>query len=118
MSVRTKRVYEPASPRDGRRVLIDRLWPRGMSKARAHIDVWLKDAAPSAALRKWYGHEPEKWPEFRRRYLAELRARPDALKQLRAWARGGTLTLLFAARDAQRCNAAVLKALLSRAGTR
>jgi len=75
--IRLKRAYEPAEPGDGRRVLVERLWPRGVSKARLRLDEWAKDAAPSAELRGWFGHDPERWPEFRRRYFAELRANHD-----------------------------------------
>jgi uncharacterized protein YeaO (DUF488 family) len=108
--VRVKRVYESVSPDDGERVLVDRLWPRGVSKARAHLDEWDKDVAPSDELRRWYGHDPAKFAEFRRRYADELRepARAKALAQLNEAARHGTVTLLTATRDAAHSEAAVL----------
>src|SRR5690606_4840134 len=111
--LRVKRVYDPPAPDDGLRVLVDRLWPRGLKKEDARIDLWLKEVAPSAELRRWFGHDPSRWDEFRRRYAAELRANPAVLEELRASLRGrGVATLLFAARDAERNNAVALKALL------
>ncbi|HEX7449065.1 MAG TPA: DUF488 domain-containing protein [Pirellulales bacterium] len=109
-----KRAYEPASRDDGCRVLVERLWPRGVSKARAKIDAWLKDVAPSAELRKWYGHVPERWQEFRRRYWAELRAHPEAVAELRAKERNGKVTLIYAAHDEQHNGALALKQFLAR----
>lgn len=108
--VRVKRVYEPVSPDDGERVLVDRLWPRGVSKAAAHLDEWDKDVAPSDELRRWYGHDPAKFAEFRRRYADELRepARAKALAHLNEAAKHGTVTLLTATKDAARSEAAVL----------
>ena len=85
-NIRLKRAYEPPAPDDGTRILVDRLWPRGVKKTDAAIDRWLKDIAPSAELRRWFGHRPERWPEFRRRYLAELKAPPDVVEALRATA--------------------------------
>jgi len=108
-NVSIKRVYEPASPKDGRRVLVDRLWPRGVSKAKARLDAWLKDVAPSTELRQWFGHRPERWAEFRRRYLAELRGNP-AVGTLREMAVSGPLTLLYGAKDADHNDAVVLAA--------
>jgi uncharacterized protein YeaO (DUF488 family) len=106
--IRVKRVYEPRAAEDGFRVLVDRLWPRGVSKERAAADLWLKDVGPSNELRTWYGHVPERWPEFRTRYLAELRSN-DALETLRrVAATHGTVTLLFGARDTERNEAVVL----------
>ena len=93
-----KRAYEPPSPEDGARVLVDRLWPRGLRKAEAAIDCWLKEIAPSSELRRWFGHDPSRWEEFRRRYRAELSARPELLDKLRALAEQGALTLVYAAR--------------------
>src|SRR3546814_10263869 len=93
IDVRLKRIYEPAAAEDGQRVLVDRIWPRGITKAEARIDLWLKDIAPSTALRKWFGHRPERWPEFQRRYSVEIDANP-AIDQLRDLARRGVLTLL------------------------
>src|SRR5512132_503642 len=97
--VRLKRAYLPAAATDGTRVLVDRLWPRGIRKSAAAIDLWIKDVAPSTALRKWFGHDPARWLEFRHRYAAELRGHRDGLAGLRALARRKTVTLVFAARD-------------------
>jgi uncharacterized protein YeaO (DUF488 family) len=109
-------VYEPPSAADGRRVLVDRVWPRGLRREEARIDRWAKDLAPSTELRRWFGHRPERFPEFRDRYRAELRGREPELDELLD---GGTLTLLFAARDEDRNNARVLAELLEeRAGAR
>jgi uncharacterized protein YeaO (DUF488 family) len=108
MDIRTKRAYDPPARGDGYRVLVDRLWPRGLARERARVDEWMRDVAPSGELRRWYGHRPERFDEFRRRYLRELRARRGELSELRRRAREGTVTLLFAARDAERSNAAVL----------
>lgn len=113
--VAIKRAYEPAAESDGTRVLVDRLWPRGVSKERAHIDLWLKEIGPSTELRQWYGHDPAKYAEFRRRFVAEL-AQGEAhatLERLRELARQGTVTLVFAARDADHANATVLRELLA-----
>jgi uncharacterized protein YeaO (DUF488 family) len=112
----TKRAYEPASASDGYRVLIDRLWPRGVSKAKARLDAWEKDIAPSRELREWYAHDPEKWPEFRRRYVQELRA-PAAktvLDDLVQRARRGAVTLVYASKAAEISDVAVLEQLLER----
>ena len=108
MDVRVKRVYEPAERSDGYRILIDRLWPRGVSHDRAKLDAWEKDLAPSAALRTWFGHQPDLLDEFRRRYVAELRGHRSLLSELRQRARRGTLTLLYAARDPEHNDAVVL----------
>lgn len=109
-----KRAYAPPDAGDGTRVLVDRLWPRGLSKAQAHIDLWLKEVAPSAELRTWFGHDPQRFDEFRRRYLLELRneAAGQALKQLRDLAQQGTVTLIVAARDAAHSDGAVLLEML------
>jgi uncharacterized protein YeaO (DUF488 family) len=107
--VRLKRAYEPAVPEDGVRVLVDRLWPRGLRKADAAIDRWMKDIAPSTQLRQWFGHEPERWPEFRRRYSRELQQRAAAVEELRELARGGRVTLVFAAHDEVHNDAIVLR---------
>ncbi|HZS76027.1 MAG TPA: DUF488 domain-containing protein [Ktedonobacteraceae bacterium] len=114
LHIAIKRAYDPPEPADGKRVLVDRLWPRGLSKERAHIDLWLKDLAPSNELRKWYGHDPEKFEEFRRRYEAELSNKQDALEQLRETARHEPVTLVFSAHDAEHSNAAVLLDVLKR----
>ena len=113
-SLALKRAYEPVEPGDGLRVLVERLWPRGLSKARAHIDLWLKDVAPSTELRKWYGHEPARFAEFRRRYESELAAEParSALARLREMVEREHVTLVFAAHDPELSNAAVLRDLL------
>jgi uncharacterized protein YeaO (DUF488 family) len=115
--IRLKRVYDDPSPDDGARFLVDRLWPRGLSKDTLALTAWLKDVAPSNELRRWYNHEPEKWPEFERRYAAELAQSPasqQALETLRAHSRKGTITLLYSSREEQRNNAAALKSLLDR----
>ncbi len=116
LEVALKRVYDEPEPSDGTRVLVERLWPRGLSKERAHIDLWLKEIAPSNELRKWYNHEPEKFAEFRRRYEAELEsgAGQEALAKLRELARQGPVTLVLAAHDTEHSNAAVLQDLLLR----
>lgn len=114
MPLRIKRVYDPPATDDGYRVLVDRIWPRGLSKDVAQIDEWLKDVAPSTALRKWFGHDPEKWKEFLRRYFRELDAKPVAVTRLRTLARGQRVTLLFAAQDIDHNNAVALKAYLGR----
>lgn len=114
-NVRLKRAYEPPAREDGRRILVDRLWPRGVSKADAAIDRWIKDIAPSTELRKWFGHDPGRWREFRKRYAAELRDHPDQLAELRRRAREGPLTLVYSARDEAHNDAVVLRqALLGR----
>ena len=110
--IRLKRVYDPPAADDGARVLIDRLWPRGLSKDSVAFDLWPKEIAPSNELRRWYGHAPERWPEFRERYKAELQQAGEALDRLLALCREGRVTLLFAARDAERANAVVLKEVL------
>ena len=107
-SVRTKRVYLPPEASDGKRILVDRLWPRGLTKEKAALDLWLKDAAPSTELRKWFGHDPARWDEFRRRYREELDAMPDATARLRDLAKQGKLTLLYGAHDEAHNNAVVL----------
>lgn len=110
--IRLKRAYLPAAANDGTRILVDRLWPRGVRKSDAAIDVWIKSIAPSTALRKWFGHDPARWPEFRRRYAAELRDHPDELAELRARARRRTVTLVFAAHDELHNDAVVLRNVL------
>ena len=110
--VRIKRIYEPPGEADGRRVLVDRLWPRGLSREKASLDLWLKEVAPSHELRRWYKHETARWPEFQKRYRAELADRSVEVEQLVSMAREGGLTLLFSARDEQRNQAAVLRDLV------
>jgi uncharacterized protein YeaO (DUF488 family) len=111
-----KRAYEPATASDGYRVLIDRLWPRGVSKARAQLSIWEKGLAPSAELREWYGHDPDKWPEFRRRYIRELRtsAAGGILDDLARRARRGRVTLVYGSKVAELSDAAVLQQLIER----
>ena len=112
--VRLKRAYEPAAPEDGMRVLIDRLWPRGLRKADAAVDRWMKDIAPSTELRQWFGHDPERWTEFRRRYVRELQQRAAAIDELRELAQHHTVTLVFSARDEEHNDAVALRAALLR----
>src|SRR5574338_196638 len=112
--IRLKRAYESAEDTDGVRILVERLWPRGVTKARLRLDEWAKDVAPSPALRQWFGHVPERWPEFRRRYFAELRSNEEAWKPLLARARRGRVTLVYAARDTERNGAVALKAFLEK----
>lgn len=109
-----KRVYEEPSSQDGCRVLVERLWPRGLSKERAALDLWLKDVAPSAELRKWFGHDPARWAEFRKRYLQELKTKEDAIRVLEQKRKEGAVTLLFAAHDLEHNGALVLQTLLAR----
>ena len=110
--IRLKRAYEPASAQDGPRILVDRLWPRGLKKKDAQIDQWAKDIAPSTELRKWFGHEPERWQEFRRRYMHELQAHSEQLDNLRELARSGTITLVYAAHDEVHNHAVVARDVL------
>jgi uncharacterized protein YeaO (DUF488 family) len=111
-NVKLKRAYERPATDDGVRILIDRLWPRGVSKADAAIDQWAKDIAPTTALRKWFGHDPTRWREFRRRYAGELRQHPEQLARLRALAKQGPITLVFSARDERHNDAVALRAVL------
>jgi uncharacterized protein YeaO (DUF488 family) len=112
--IKLKRAYEPASKDDGLRILVERLWPRGMSKQKAKIDLWLKDLAPSTELRKWYGHDPARWLQFRKRYGAELKCKGDVLALLRYVTEERTFTFVYAASDEERNSAVVLKELLER----
>jgi uncharacterized protein YeaO (DUF488 family) len=112
MRVKLKRAYEPAEPDDGFRILVDRLWPRGLSKASAHVDLWLKEIAPSGELRRWFAHDPKRWRAFRARYFREIDANPDVLAKLRERASKGTVTLLYAARDERYNDAVALDAYL------
>jgi uncharacterized protein YeaO (DUF488 family) len=114
MDIRLKRAYEPASSGDGYRILVDRLWPRGVSKKQAKLDEWAKELAPSSQLREWFGHEPSRFPEFRRRYIDELRADAPRLKELRRRARMRTLTLVYSADDSEHNDAVVLAEVLRR----
>jgi uncharacterized protein YeaO (DUF488 family) len=114
MSVSIKRAYDPPAAGDGYRVLVDRLWPRGVSKGKLKIDAWVKDIAPSAELRKWYGHEIDKWPEFRKRYRTKLQQPParDLLQELIKRARKGKVTLVIAAHDPEHANGTVIAELI------
>lgn len=109
MKLRLKRVYEPPAEDDGFRVLVDRLWPRGLKKERAAVDLWLKEIGPSAGLRKWFGHDPERWGEFRRRYRGELSGKADEIAKIRQHAGSAPVTLLFGAKDEAHNQAVVLK---------
>jgi uncharacterized protein YeaO (DUF488 family) len=110
--IHLKRAYEPASPADGLRILVERLWPRGVSKQKARIDLWLKALAPSRELRQWYSHDPAKWPQFRKRYWAELKDQGDLLALLNYVAQGKPITFVYAASDEERNSAVALKAFL------
>jgi uncharacterized protein YeaO (DUF488 family) len=112
--IKLKRIYDPSSREDGKRVLVDRLWPRGIKKENAHIDEWLKDIAPSDALRKWFSHDPSRWKEFKKRYHDELKDKKELLKQLLADSRKGTVTLLFGSKDIEHNNAIVIKEVLAK----
>ena len=112
MSVRLKRAYEPPAPSDGYRVLIDRLWPRGVARANARLDEWARELAPSTELRRWFGHDPARFAEFRQRYVEELSAQEEKLRELRGRARNTTLTLVYGARDTEHNDAVVLAELL------
>jgi uncharacterized protein YeaO (DUF488 family) len=112
--INLKRIYDPPSHADGKRILVDRLWPRGIKKEDAKLDEWLKDIAPSSELRKWFGHEPNKWSEFKTRYQKELAGKADIVKPLRDAAKKGVVTLLFSAKDIERNNAVVLKEVIDR----
>ncbi|HET9813291.1 MAG TPA: DUF488 domain-containing protein [Sphingomicrobium sp.] len=111
-NVRLKRAYAPAAAEDGARILVDRLWPRGVTRADAKLDEWMKDLAPSAALRTWFGHDPARWAEFRRRYRAELGGAKEHLSELRRRARNGPVTLVYAAKDEEHNDAVVLRNVL------
>jgi uncharacterized protein YeaO (DUF488 family) len=114
--IRLKRAYEDAAPDDGQRFLVERLWPRGVRKAALPLDGWLKDVAPSPALRKWFGHDPEKWTEFQRRYFAELKQHEAALAPLRQAIREGPVTLVYGSRDTEHNAAVALRDFLSHEG--
>lgn len=110
--LRLKRAYEPAMPEDGVRILIDRLWPRGLRKAAAALDEWMKEIAPSTELRRWFGHDPQRWPEFQRRYRAELEHHTQELDRIRSLARTQTVTLVYSAHDEEHNDAIVLRETL------
>jgi uncharacterized protein YeaO (DUF488 family) len=111
--IRIKRIYEAATPEDGYRVLVDRIWPRGVKKTDAALDLWLKEIAPSTELRHWFGHDPAKWAQFRKRYEAELKPHREALAMLRSRARRQTVTLLYGAHDTEHNNAVALARMLT-----
>lgn len=112
--IRVKRTYEPCAHEDGRRILVDRLWPRGMRKEALHMDAWMKEVAPSPELRRWFGHRAERWDEFRRRYAEELDAKPEAWAPIADAGRRGTVTLLHSARDPAHNGAVALREYLAR----
>ena len=114
VSIRLKRVYDKPTKADGRRVLVDRIWPRGLKKNEARIDQWLKEIAPSTALRKWFAHDPGKWREFKKRYSAELDDQREQVEQLARAAKKRTVTLLFGAKDTEHNNAVALKEYIER----
>lgn len=113
MTIQLKRAYEKPERGDGTRILVDRLWPRGLTKDKAKINLWLKDVAPSTALRKWFGHDPKKWRRFRSRYRTELKQRGDQLQLIKSKAKKGVITLIYGARDQKHNEAVVLKQLLA-----
>lgn len=112
--IKLKRVYEPAASGDGTRFLVERLWPRGVRKSELQMDEWLKDVAPSTELRQWFGHDPDKWGDFRERYFRELRANPDAVGPIIAAAKRKTVTLLYSSHDAEHNNAVALREYIGR----
>lgn len=116
MRVAIKRVYEPASDEDGFRILVDRLWPRGLTKEKAAVDLWLKEVAPSAELRKWFGHDPKKWSEFQRRYRAELNSNEEAVRALKQAIGKGPATLVYGAHDERHNQAVALRDWLAASG--
>ncbi|NJD57710.1 MAG: DUF488 domain-containing protein [Nitrospirae bacterium] len=110
--IKLKRVYDPYADSDGKRILVDRLWPRGIKKEAARLDLWLKDIAPSDALRKWFSHDPSRWQEFKKRYRKELADSQETISDLRRESRRKTVTLLFSAKDTERNNAVALKEII------
>jgi uncharacterized protein YeaO (DUF488 family) len=112
MEIRVKRVYDAPAAEDGFRVLVDGVWPRGLTKEEAHIDLWLREAAPSTALRQWFSHDPERWTEFRDRYFQELDQHPEVVRRLLSYATQGVLTLLFSARNREHNQAVALREYL------
>ncbi len=113
MKLKVKRIYEPSEKEDGFRILVDRLWPRGVTKEKAALDLWLKDIAPSTELRKWFAHDPAKWKEFQKKYKKELQANPEAVSELKQHLRSGNVTLLFAAKDEAHNEAVIIKDFVS-----
>lgn len=116
MELQVKRIYDPVESTDGTRILVDRIWPRGLRKEDARIDYWLKDIAPGTLTRAWFGHDPAKWDEFRRRYWRELDHRPAGVETLRSLTKNGPVTLLYAAKDTEHNNAEALKEYLRKHG--
>ena len=114
MNINMKRVYEEPAASDGSRILVDRLWPRGLTKEKAHVDLWLKEVAPSTELRQWFGHDPAKWKSFRGRYETEIRNNDNLIRELKEIAKKDTVTLLYGARDEKHNEALVLKQFLER----
>ena len=114
MNVHIKRAYEPPAKKDGTRILVDRLWPRGLSKEKAGIDIWLKEIGPSTELRKWFGHDPEKWTEFRTKYRAQLKDKKEMIEEIKKASRRGPVTLIYAAREEEHNHAVVLQEYLKR----
>jgi uncharacterized protein YeaO (DUF488 family) len=112
MEIKIKRVYEPPDEKDGFRILVDRLWPRGLTKEKAAVDLWLKEIAPTTELRKWFNHDPEKWAGFKKKYTAEVKANKDAVKVIKGQMKKSDVTLLYGARDEVHNEALVLKNLL------
>lgn len=112
--IKVKRIYDPVSPDDGKRILVDRLWPRGIKKNEAEINEWLKDIAPSDGLRKWFSHDPNKWQEFKNRYIKELKNNSELIERLKAVAKKEKVTLLFSAKDIEYNNAVVLKEVIDK----
>jgi uncharacterized protein YeaO (DUF488 family) len=117
MDLRTRRVYDPPARSDGYRVLVDRIWPRGVSKEDARLDAWIKEVAPSDGLRKWYGHDPDRWPEFKEEYFAELRKNAEPVRRILDMAEEKRVTLLFGAKDEERNNAEALREYLETQAT-
>lgn len=111
--IKIKRIYEGSEKGDGKRILVDRLWPRGVSKEKADLDLWMKDIAPTTELRKWFGHDPKKWPEFKKRYKQELRKNKASVEEIKKISKGKTVTLLYGAKDEEHNEAVVLKDFLS-----
>jgi uncharacterized protein YeaO (DUF488 family) len=116
MSIQLKRVYDKPAKTDGRRILVDRIWPRGLTKKEARLDEWLKEIAPSTALRKWFGHEPSRWEEFKKRYFRELGSQRERVEGLAQQSKKGTVTLVFGAKDTEHNNAVALKEYLRKLG--
>ena len=114
MSIKIKRVYAEPEKSDGTRILVDRLWPRGLTKEKAHVDVWLEEVAPTTELRKWFAHDPKKWPEFQSRYIDELKSHSAELELLKEKSAKGPVTLLFGAKDEAHNEAVILQRLLQR----